>query len=538
MNTWSKYAKKILLVILISWIVPSVYAADHKITFKNNCPQTIWVGQDGTIRDGWEMQPNTTVVRSLPVAFSGRVWPRTGCKFGPEGKCPTEGVDCCDSGGCLSSDPKYFGLACNSGGSPPVSVFELTFDAGSGYGPIDYLDLSAVDGFSVPMQMASDAGTHNLNPDPGMNPNTWCQVKGWMTNPACPPDLWDNEKKICWGPCAYFVNVKGVKEGDNKANICCDNTNVDDPPTPTKKCENDDFIGGFGCSPYGPGADGEKCYAKDFGKRGYWGDIVDPAWPGIATNSLQYIANINSGIPGVYAWQFDDLTSTFFCRKDDGVVDYTITFCPTSLDVAFTGYGLYSWNGTTWTKINGVIPASMAASASSLYAAFTGYGLYSWNGTTWTKINGVLPASMAASASSLYAAFTGYGLYSWNGTTWTKINAILPTSMTASGTTLYAAFTGYGLYKYDNATWTKINAVLPTSMTASGTTLYAAFTGYDGLYKYNGTTWTRINTTAANMAASGSTLYAAFTGYGLYSWNGATWTKINGALPANMEGGD
>jgi hypothetical protein len=170
----------ILLFILVYWIVPAAMAASpdpHKITFKNNCTQTIWVGQDGTIRDGWVMEPNMTVVKSIPFGFSGRWWPRTGCHFDTSGKCPTQGVDCCDSGGCVTADPTYFGLKCNGGGRPPVSLFEPTFDALSGNGPIDYLDLSLVDGFSVPMQMAPDNGTFNTNPDPGMKASTCVRQK-------------------------------------------------------------------------------------------------------------------------------------------------------------------------------------------------------------------------------------------------------------------------------------------------------------------------------------------------------------------------
>jgi hypothetical protein len=320
-----------LLIIIFFGMMPQVMAASpdpHKITFINKCTQTIWVGQDGKTKDGWEMAPNATVVKTVPVGFSGRWWPRTGCTF-VAGKCPTEGVDCCDSGGCITADPKYFGLKCNGGGQPPVSLFEPTFDAPSGHGPIDYLDLSAVDGFSVPMMMTPDAGTYNTAPDPGMKKDIWCQSKGWVTNPACPADLWDDTKKLCWGPCAYFTNVKKVTSGKNKANICCDNTNVDYPPTPSKKCENNSFPGGYGCSPYSPGNDDERCYAKDAGKNGYWGDIVDATWPNIK-NSTQYITNVNAGAPGVYAWQFDDFNSTYNCRKTGGTVDYTITFCPSA----------------------------------------------------------------------------------------------------------------------------------------------------------------------------------------------------------------
>ena len=322
-----------VIVLCISTFLTSAMAIaaspdPHKITFKNLCPQTIWVGQDGKIQDGWEMASNTTVVKSVPVGFSGRWWPRTGCTFDTKtGKCPIEGVNCCTSGGCLSPDSNYFGLQCRSGGAAPVSLFEPTFDAPSGNGPIDYLDLSAVDGFSVPMMMAPNAGTYNTAPDPGMRKEIWCQSKGWVKNPTCPAELTDGD--LCWGPCAYYTDPKkkNVSTGKNKANICCDNTNVDYPPTPSKNCENNNFSGGYGCSPYSPGSNDERCYAKDSGKHGYWGDIVDTIWPGI-NNSTQYITNVNSGAPGIYAWQFDDLNSTFNCRKTGGTVDYTITFCP------------------------------------------------------------------------------------------------------------------------------------------------------------------------------------------------------------------
>jgi hypothetical protein len=540
MNKSSKYYNiAVLLFILTGWIVPPAIAADHKVTFRNNCPQTIWVGQDGTSKDGWEMLPNTTVIKNIPVGFSGRWWPRTGCTFGEDGKCPTEGVDCCDSGGCLTSDPKYFGLVCNSGGNPPVSLFEPTFDAASGHGPIDYMDLSAVDGFSVPMQMAPDPG-YNTTPDPGMDPKFWCQAKGWVTNPTCPPDLWDNDKKICWGPCKYFTVVKGVNSGDTKANICCDNTNVDFPPTPTKKCENDDFIGGFGCTPYHvpPYTESQTCHAKDPGKHGYWGDIVDPAWSGIATSSLQYISNVNSSIPGVYAWQFDDLNSTFFCRKTDGVVDYTITFCPTSLDATWTGQGVFRHDGTSWTRLNAAVPASMVASGSNLYATWTGQGVFRHDGTSWTRLNAAVPDSMVASGSNLYATWTGQGVFRHDGTSWTRLNAAVPASMVASGSNLYATWTGQGIFKYDGTSWTRLNASVPASMVASGSNLYATWTG-QGVFKHDGTSWTRLNAAVpASMVASGSNLYATWTGQGVFKHDGTSWTRLNAAVPESMVTGE
>lgn len=325
----------LILVVLFLCSGSIVVAGDkvHNITFVNNCEQTIWVGQDGTIRDGWEMKAKVkggkpvTVIKKIPLGFSGRWWPRTGCKFDQTThNCPTKGVDCCDTGGC-DVGGQYFGLKCTASGNPPASLFEPTFDAPSGHGPIDYLDLSLVDGFTVPMSMAPDAGTYNTTPDPGEDKNFWCKAKGWTKNPDCPDFLWDSAKGVCYGPCAYFTKVKQVNSGNNKANICCDRTNVDDGRDPTKRCEKNDFIGGYGCGPKGPGKDEEKCYADTPGKHGYWGDIVDAVWPDI-NKSTQYIEKVNAAVPGVYAWQFDDMNSTFKCRKTGGQVDYTITFCP------------------------------------------------------------------------------------------------------------------------------------------------------------------------------------------------------------------
>jgi hypothetical protein len=336
MDGFSQSLGKMFLVLTLT--LPAVGAAAsamagdkvHNITFVNYCDQTIWVGQDGTLRDGWEMKAQTNgvptkVTRQIPLGFSGRWWPRTGCNFDTNGLCPKAGVNCCDTGGCKAS-ATYFGLKCTGGGEPPASLFEPTFDAGSPYGPYDTYDLSLVDGFTVPMHMKPVDGTYNKKSD-GQDDKFWCKSKGWTENPACPDFLWDKDKKVCYGPCAYYTKVKNVNSGNNKANICCDRTNVDPHGDPGKTCQHNDFIGGYGCSPIGPGKEEEKCYAKTPKKHGYWGDISDTVWPAI-NRSVEYITAVNNAVPGVYAWQFDDQNSTFNCRKTGGQVDYEITFCP------------------------------------------------------------------------------------------------------------------------------------------------------------------------------------------------------------------
>jgi hypothetical protein len=171
------------------------------------------------------------------------------------------------------------------------------------------------------------------------------------------------------------------------------------------------------------------------------------------------------------------IAGEFFVRVragGHGDVEYSLTISashpikpqdPNSvLSASFTGYGLYTWNGSAWTQINATIPANMVASGLDLYANFTGYGLYKWNGSVWIQLNAVSPANMVASGNNLYASFTGYGLYKWNGTTWSQLNAAVPEEMIASGTDLYANFTGYGLYKWDGSVWSQLNSTIPANM--------------------------------------------------------------------------
>ena len=106
--------------------------------------------------------------------------------------------------------------------------------------------------------------------------------------------------------------------------------------------------------------------------------------------------------------------------------------------------------------------------ASILYAYFSGYGLYSNNGSTWTWLHATGPTSMVTAGANLYAYFSGYGLYKYNGATWTYLHPTCPTSMAASDVNLYAYFSGYGLYSYNGAAWTFLHPTCPTSMVASG----------------------------------------------------------------------
>lgn len=295
---------------------PTAAPLSHKFTFKNSCDETVWVGsfgQNGTPAlngGGWEMKKGDHLDVQVPIGNSGRIWPRTECTFDASGNCPP-GVNCCKTGGCLEADNKTFGLECAQTGVPPASLMEWTLDATSGNGPIDYYDMSLVDGWSVPLSMTPVAGSFNQTPDPGIG-SWWCEVDGCSNGmPVC-PDAYkvDGSPLSCWSPCMAAKNAGSA----DATKLCCTCSLTDPITCPDAAC-----AGGYGCTPYH-----DPAYPADM-VCDPWNQDTARAWDATA---LEYIANVKQACPKVYGWQFDDTKATFNCRKTAGLVDYVIEFCP------------------------------------------------------------------------------------------------------------------------------------------------------------------------------------------------------------------
>jgi hypothetical protein len=290
----------------------------HTLTFVNHCTETIWVGSIGNAGfdplagGGWEMATGATRAIVAPVGWQGRFWPRTGCTFDPTGDCSPGATPCCATGSCLESDNATFGLACAYAGIPPVSLAEPTFDAAGGLGPYDDYDISFVDGWSVPMSMVPDAGTFNPTADPGLQA-PWCLSDGCTTAPVC-PDAYavSGSPSSCWSPCQAATNA-----GSADVNKLCCTCSTGTPCTCPDTC----CAGQYGCSPYSVPANPDDMTCDP------WNTDTARAWDATAQT---YIANVHTACPGVYAWQFDDVNGSYQCRKTDGLVNYTVTFCPAS----------------------------------------------------------------------------------------------------------------------------------------------------------------------------------------------------------------
>ena len=133
-------------------------------TLMNNCKETIWPAVTPGYsfgEGGFVLKQGQSVVLTIPIGWSGRIWARTGCNFNKNGN------GSCQTGSCGSS------LKCSTAGKPPASLAEFTL------ADRDFYDVSLVDGFNVPIIITPINGKGN------------CTVAGCDTDLrlSCPNEL-------------------------------------------------------------------------------------------------------------------------------------------------------------------------------------------------------------------------------------------------------------------------------------------------------------------------------------------------------------
>ncbi|GAU19498.1 hypothetical protein TSUD_77430 [Trifolium subterraneum] len=141
-----------------------VSAQAARFDIVNQCSYTVWPAATPS-GGGRQLNSGQTWSIDIPAGTSsGRVWGRTGCSFDGSGRGSCQTGDC---GGALS---------CTLSGQPPLTLSEFTLNGGNN---LDYINLSVIDGFNVPMQFSSTSNGCNvvLNcresscPDAYQNPN-------------------------------------------------------------------------------------------------------------------------------------------------------------------------------------------------------------------------------------------------------------------------------------------------------------------------------------------------------------------------------
>jgi len=246
-------------ILLIVTLLIGFAVADHQLRIFNRCQQTLWIGilnnpgkalpADGGFRLNAHNQRTVTVHNG----WGGRVWART--------KCDNNGRNCA-TGECGGDGERCRG----TGGRPPVSLAEITFD---GHGNKDYYDISLVDGYNVQVSMAPVPGSWTGSGDA----KYYCKRAGCNSdlNAICPGELQlrrDNRVVGCKSACEAF----------NTDQYCC--------------------RGQWGCGP-------SCCNNRH--------------WP------RNYPQVFKQACPLAYSYAYDDELSTFTCRGNP--THYDIVFC-------------------------------------------------------------------------------------------------------------------------------------------------------------------------------------------------------------------
>ncbi len=266
---------------------------------------------------------------------------------------------------------------------------------------------------------------------------------------------------------------------------------------------------------------------------------------------------------------------------------------------------VWMWNGATWTKIggDGINNGWQVSTFETIWALdyfggtlYAGLGssandgeVWSWNGTTWTKIGGdslnsgwttnyEIAGTLTNDGTNLYAGLgvsTGDAeIWRWNGTVWTKIggdglNTSWNTSYETVRTLKYFSGTLYAglgdsagdaeIWTWNGTAWSQIggdglsgswatNYEGVYAIGTDGTNIYAGLGTGNGdgeVWRLSAGVWSQIGGDGLSAGWStnegdvvqtlvniGSTVYAGTydTGGGGYlsSWNGTTWTRLGG----------
>ena len=167
-------------------------------TIKNNCAFTIWPGtltgggKPQLSTTGFELAPTATQTLDAPAGWSGRFWARSGCSNDGNGKIT-----------CITADCGSGQVACNGAGAiPPASLVELTLAENGGK---DFYDISLVDGFNLPVELAPQGGS-------GACPSTSCPAH---VNTVCPAEL------AVKGSDGSVVACKSACLALNQPQYCC-----------------------------------------------------------------------------------------------------------------------------------------------------------------------------------------------------------------------------------------------------------------------------------------------------------------------------
>ncbi|KAL3645399.1 hypothetical protein CASFOL_010579 [Castilleja foliolosa] len=132
-----------LSIFLLVTLFSSTYSNAATFNVRNNCPYTVWAA--AVPGGGRQLNRGQTWTFNVPAGTKGaRVWPRTGCSFDGSGR-----------GRCQTGDCNGL-LQCQAYGVPPNTLAEYALNQ---FNNLDFIDISLVDGFNVPMEFSPNSGS-------------------------------------------------------------------------------------------------------------------------------------------------------------------------------------------------------------------------------------------------------------------------------------------------------------------------------------------------------------------------------------------
>lgn len=160
------------LSLLLTLFLTSTHAATFDIV--NQCTYTVWAA--ASPGGGRRLDPGQTWPLTVaPGTTMARIWGRTNCNFDANGQGQ------CETGDCNRL------LECQGWGSPPNTLAEFALNQPNN---LDFLDISLVDGFNIPM---------DFSPTSGVCRGIRCAAD---INGQCPAEL--KAPGGCNNPCTVF----------------------------------------------------------------------------------------------------------------------------------------------------------------------------------------------------------------------------------------------------------------------------------------------------------------------------------------------
>ncbi|XP_040997255.1 thaumatin-like protein 1 [Juglans microcarpa x Juglans regia] len=187
-------------------------AQSARITFRNNCPNTIWPGtltadqKPQLSTTGFELASKAVISLDVQAPWKGRFWAQTGCSTDASGRIS------CATAECASGK-----VECNGNGAVlPASLVEINLVENGGQ---DFYDVSLVDGFNLPVSVSTEGGTGDCR-------TSSCSAN---VNAACPADLQvkdvDGSVIACKSACIAFHQPQYCCTDDFNTPATCPPTN-------------------------------------------------------------------------------------------------------------------------------------------------------------------------------------------------------------------------------------------------------------------------------------------------------------------------